>query len=65
MIEYSARHHPHWEPVQFCGYHVRECGGTAVQEVAAATAKRVSCRVLPKAVAAPPGTFDEIGRAHG
>ena len=30
------------------------------EEVAAATAKRVSCRVLPKAVAAPPGTFDAV-----
>lgn len=29
-------------------------------EVAAATSKRVSCRVLPKAVTAPPGTFDAV-----
>lgn len=29
-------------------------------EVAQATARRVSCRMLPKAVAAPPGTFDAV-----
>ncbi|MBE7416911.1 MAG: TRAP transporter substrate-binding protein [Ideonella sp.] len=29
-------------------------------EVAAATAKRVSCKVLPKPVAAPPATFDAV-----
>lgn len=29
-------------------------------EVAEATARRVSCRMLPKAVSAPPGTFDAV-----
>jgi len=30
------------------------------EEVAAATSKRVRCNILPKAVVAPPGTFDAV-----
>lgn len=37
VIEHFARHHPDWEPIEFCGYHIRDAGGTAVQEVAIAT----------------------------
>jgi methylmalonyl-CoA mutase, N-terminal domain len=38
VIEYCARHLPHWEPIEFCGYHIRDSGSNAVQEVAIATA---------------------------
>ena len=38
VIEYCAQHLPHWEPIEFCGYHVRDSGSTAVQEVAIAIA---------------------------
>ena len=38
VIEYFAGHHSNWQPIQFCGYHVRDAGGTVVQEVAVATA---------------------------
>jgi methylmalonyl-CoA mutase N-terminal domain/subunit len=38
VVEYFASDLPHWEPIEFCGYHVRDAGGTAVQEVAVATA---------------------------
>ncbi|HMJ96629.1 MAG TPA: methylmalonyl-CoA mutase family protein [Thermoleophilaceae bacterium] len=38
VVEYFASELPHWEPIEFCGYHVRDAGGTAVQEVAVATA---------------------------
>ena len=38
VIEYFASHHKNWQPIQFCGYHVRDAGGTVVQEVAVAMA---------------------------
>ncbi len=33
-IEYSCRHVPKWNPVSISGYHIREAGSTAVQELA-------------------------------
>lgn len=36
VIEHCARHLRHWEPIEFCGYHIRDSGATAVQEVAIA-----------------------------
>jgi methylmalonyl-CoA mutase, N-terminal domain len=33
-IEYCARHLPHWTPLAMSGYHIRETGSTAVQELA-------------------------------
>ncbi|MDA2922029.1 methylmalonyl-CoA mutase family protein [Patescibacteria group bacterium AH-259-L07] len=33
-IEYAARHVPKWHPVSISGYHIREAGATAIQEVA-------------------------------
>lgn len=38
VIEYCTRHLPHWEPIEFCGYHVRDAGADAVQEAAIAAA---------------------------
>jgi len=34
IIEYCARHLPRWNPVSISGYHIREAGATAVQELA-------------------------------
>jgi len=34
VVEYCARHLPHWEPIEFCGYHIRDAGSSAVQELA-------------------------------
>jgi methylmalonyl-CoA mutase N-terminal domain/subunit len=34
VIEYCARHVPQWNPVSISGYHIREAGSTAVQELA-------------------------------
>ena len=34
MIEYCAEHAPRWHPVSISGYHIREAGSTAVQELA-------------------------------
>src|SRR6478672_8811829 len=34
VIEYCARHVPQWSPVSISGYHIREAGSTAAQELA-------------------------------
>jgi methylmalonyl-CoA mutase N-terminal domain/subunit len=34
MIEFTARHVPRFNPVSISGYHIREAGATAVQELA-------------------------------
>ncbi len=34
MIEYCAQHVPKWNPVSISGYHIREAGSTAIQELA-------------------------------
>ena len=34
MIEYCARRMPRWHPVSISGYHIREAGSTAAQELA-------------------------------
>ncbi len=34
VIEYSARNLPGWNPISISGYHIREAGATAVQEIA-------------------------------
>ena len=34
MIEFCSRHVPRWHPVSISGYHIREAGSTAVQELA-------------------------------
>ena len=33
-IEYAAKHLPRWNPVSISGYHIREAGSTAAQELA-------------------------------
>jgi methylmalonyl-CoA mutase N-terminal domain/subunit len=34
MIDYTAKHMPKWHPVSISGYHIREAGATAIQELA-------------------------------
>src|SRR5205814_10087562 len=34
MIEFTAQHVPRFNPVSISGYHIREAGATAVQELA-------------------------------
>ncbi len=41
-VEYIAKERPHWRPMQYCGYHIRDAGGTAVQELAVAMANGVA-----------------------
>jgi methylmalonyl-CoA mutase N-terminal domain/subunit len=38
LIAYSSRELPRWNFINVCGYHIREAGGTLVQEVAFALA---------------------------
>jgi methylmalonyl-CoA mutase N-terminal domain/subunit len=38
VVEYCSRELPHWEPIEFCGYHIRDSGSTAIQELAIAFA---------------------------
>ncbi len=38
VIEYCTRNLPHWESIEFCGYHIRDSGASAIQEVAFALA---------------------------
>ena len=33
-IEFAARHMPRWNPISISGYHIREAGSTAAQELA-------------------------------
>ena len=34
VIEFCAQHVPQWNPVSISGYHIREAGSTAAQELA-------------------------------
>ncbi|MFH1957798.1 MAG: methylmalonyl-CoA mutase family protein [bacterium] len=34
VIEYASSHLPRWNPISISGYHIREAGSTAVQELA-------------------------------
>ena len=34
MVEFCAKKAPRWHPVSISGYHIREAGSTAVQELA-------------------------------
>lgn len=42
VIEYCSTHLPEWIPINFCGYHLREAGCTAVQEIAFAFANAIA-----------------------
>jgi methylmalonyl-CoA mutase N-terminal domain/subunit len=42
VIEYCSRNLERWNPIQVCGYHLREAGSTASQEVAFAVANALA-----------------------
>jgi methylmalonyl-CoA mutase N-terminal domain/subunit len=42
MLEYCASELPHWEPIEFCGYHIRDAGGTAIHELGVATVNGIA-----------------------
>ena len=41
VVEYCSINLPEWKPIEFCGYHIRDSGSTAVQEVAIALANGI------------------------
>jgi methylmalonyl-CoA mutase N-terminal domain/subunit len=41
-IEFSARHTPRFNPISISGYHIREAGSTAIQEVAFTLANAIA-----------------------
>jgi len=43
LIAYCAEHHPNWLPFTMCGYHIREAGSTASQEIAFTIANALAC----------------------
>lgn len=42
IMEYCSKHMPKWNPISISGYHMREAGATAVQEVAFTLADAIS-----------------------
>ena len=42
MFSFCAKHLPRWNPISISGYHVREAGSTAVQEVAFTLSNAIS-----------------------
>ena len=58
MIEWCSVHMPRWHPVSISGYHIREAGSTAVQELAFTLANGIAyCRAAVDAGLSP----DEFG----
>ena len=57
MIAFSAEHLPRWNPVNVSGYHAREAGCTAVQEVAFTLAAGITYAERATAAGTP---FDEF-----
>jgi methylmalonyl-CoA mutase N-terminal domain/subunit len=42
VIEYCSSNLPHWVPINFCGYHMRDSGCSAVQEIAFTVANAIA-----------------------
>ena len=42
IIEYCAKHMPRWNPISISGYHIREAGANAVQELAFTLANAIA-----------------------
>jgi methylmalonyl-CoA mutase N-terminal domain/subunit len=42
VFQYCARHVPHWNTISISGYHIREAGSTAVQEIAFTLANAIA-----------------------
>jgi methylmalonyl-CoA mutase N-terminal domain/subunit len=57
MIMFGAEHLPRWNPINISGYHVREAGSTAVQEVAFTLAAAITYAERATAAGMP---FDEF-----
>lgn len=42
VVEYCRTHLPRWEPIEFCGYHIRDSGSDAIQEVGVALGNAIA-----------------------
>ncbi len=42
IFEYCSKHVPHWNTISISGYHIREAGSTAVQEIAFTLANAIA-----------------------
>lgn len=42
VIVYCSEHHPDWFPLSICGYHIREAGANAAQEIAFTIANAIA-----------------------
>lgn len=58
MIMFSAEELPHWNPVNISGYHIREAGSTAVQELAFTLCAAIAYADVVTAAGMP---FDQFG----
>ncbi|MBI4583038.1 MAG: methylmalonyl-CoA mutase [Planctomycetes bacterium] len=70
VLEHSVRHLPHWHPISISGYHIREAGSTAVEEVALTLSHAVAyleaarARQLPLAAVARKFSFFFAAQMH-
>jgi methylmalonyl-CoA mutase N-terminal domain/subunit len=59
VIAYSAQHVPRWNPISISGYHIREAGATAAQEVGFTLAHALEYVRSARAAGLDPGQFGE------
>jgi len=55
VFEYTWRELPHWNPISVSGYHMREAGSTAVQEVAFTLSNAIEYSLAAQARGIPAG----------
>jgi methylmalonyl-CoA mutase N-terminal domain/subunit len=59
VIGYCAQHVPRWNPISISGYHIREAGATAAQEIGFTLAHALEYVRSARAVSLDPGKFGE------
>jgi methylmalonyl-CoA mutase N-terminal domain/subunit len=59
VIAYCAQHVPRWNPISISGYHIREAGATAAQEIGFTLAHALEYVRAARAAGLDPGQFGE------
>jgi methylmalonyl-CoA mutase, N-terminal domain len=59
VIAYCAHHVPRWNPISISGYHIREAGATAAQEIGFTLAHALEYVRAARAAGLDPGQFGE------
>jgi len=59
VIAYSAQNVPRWNPISISGYHIREAGATAAQEIGFTLAHALEYVRAARAAGLDPGQFGE------